>query len=230
MVEYVLTILAGMLAAIVVISFHEFSHAFVAYKCGDPTAKFSGRMTLNPVKHFDPLGLLTFALVGFGWAKPVPVNPNNFKNYKWGSFWTSAAGIITNYLMAFLFYPLLWVVLKYLSPLTAGTYGQIFIEYLFAYFYLYSLSFCVFNLLPVYPLDGFRIMDAFNTRRGKVYWFLRQYGYWILLGLMLFSYAARTIPGLAVLDVFGYAMRFTKDFIGRPITAFWGLFDVVVWI
>lgn len=230
MIEYLLTILAGMLAAMIVIMFHEFAHAFVAYKCGDPTAKFSGRMTLNPIKHFDPLGLLMFALVGFGWAKPVPVNPNNFKNYKWGSFWTSAAGILMNYLMAFLFYPLLWLVLVYVSPLFAGKYAQVFVESIFLYLYLYSLSFCVFNLLPVYPLDGFRILDAFNTRRGKVYWFLRQYGYFILLGLMLVSFTASRIPSLAFLDVFGYAMRFTKDFIGRPISAFWGLFDMYILI
>lgn len=103
--EYLIEILAGLIAAVVVITFHEFAHAFVAYKCGDPTAKFSGRMTLNPIKHFDPLGMLMFALVGFGWAKPVPINPNNFRNYKAGAFWTSAAGIIMNYAMAFVLYP-----------------------------------------------------------------------------------------------------------------------------
>ena len=76
--ERFLPLIASFLAVMVVITLHEFSHAFVAYKCGDPTAKFSGRLTLNPVKHFDLLGILSFALVGFGWAKPVPVNPNNF--------------------------------------------------------------------------------------------------------------------------------------------------------
>ena len=104
--DYIVYLLASFLAVMVVITLHEFSHAFVAYKCGDPTAKFSGRMTLNPIKHFDPIGIVMFALVGFGWARPVPVNPNNFLHYRSGSFWTSAAGIITNYISAFLFYPI----------------------------------------------------------------------------------------------------------------------------
>ena len=76
---YFFELLASFLAVIAVISLHEFAHAFVAYKCGDPTAKFSGRMTLNPVKHFDLWGMLCFAVAGFGWAKPVPINPYNFR-------------------------------------------------------------------------------------------------------------------------------------------------------
>ena len=99
--DYLVSLLASFLAVMVVITLHEFSHAFIAYKCGDPTAKWAGRMTLNPVKHFDPLGIVMFALAGFGWAKPVPVNPNNFKHYRSGSFWTSAAGIIMNYFRVF---------------------------------------------------------------------------------------------------------------------------------
>ena len=80
-IYYFIAVAAQFLAVIVVVTTHEFAHAFVAYKCGDPTAKFSGRMTLNPLKHIDPLGILMFALAGFGWAKPVPVNPYNFKDY-----------------------------------------------------------------------------------------------------------------------------------------------------
>jgi len=83
---YFVALLAQFLAVMIVITFHEFAHAYTAYKCGDPTAKFSGRMTLNPVKHFDPLGILMFAVAGFGWAKPVPINPYNFNDYKKGSF------------------------------------------------------------------------------------------------------------------------------------------------
>ena len=111
--DYIVYLLASFLAVMVVITLHEFSHAFVAYKCGDPTAKFNGRMTLNPIKHFDPIGIVMFALVGFGWARPVPVNPNNFRHYRSGSFWTSAAGIITNYISAFLFYPIFLLTLNY---------------------------------------------------------------------------------------------------------------------
>lgn len=219
--EQLLLLVARFAAVIVIITFHEFAHAFVAYKCGDPTAKFAGRMTLNPMKHFDPLGIVSFVLVGFGWASPVPVNPYNFKNYRSGCFWTSAAGVITNYLMAFLFYPLFVLVQIYVIPAVAGKYAEIFLFWLFYAFFAYSLSFCVFNLLPFYPLDGFRIVDALNKKRGKVYRFLRQYGYYILLGLMLLHMVASYVPMLGYVDVLGYFMSFAVDIFGKPITLFW---------
>lgn len=218
---YLVELLASFLAVIIIITLHEFAHAFVAYKCGDPTAKFCGRMTLNPAKHFDPLGIVMFALVGFGWAKPVPVNPNNFNDYKKGSFFTASAGIAANYLTAFLFYPLAVLTLVYITPRFSGTYMEYFLEMFVRCLYTYSLSFCVFNLLPFFPLDGFRIVDALSERRGKVYRFLRQYGYYILLGLMLLSILADRIPYLGYVDVLGYVMRFAVDIFGKPITACW---------
>jgi Zn-dependent protease len=214
-------LLAQFLAVIVVITLHEFAHAFVAYKCGDPTAKFSGRMTLNPAKHFDLIGMLSFALVGFGWAKPVPVNPNNFKKYRSGSFWTSAAGIITNYISAFLFLPLYILVFTYVLPEVAGTYAEHFLLCLFLSLYTFSLSFCVFNLLPFYPLDGFRMVDAFNKKKGRLYTFLYRYGYYILLGLMLISIFADRIAVFAYIDVLGYVMTFAVEILGKPISLFW---------
>ena len=82
----VIAILAAAFLVFCVIPLHEFAHAATAYMCGDPTAKYHGRLSLNPMRHFDPLGLVSFALVGFGWAKPVPINPHNFKKYKLGCF------------------------------------------------------------------------------------------------------------------------------------------------
>ena len=214
-------ILASLLAVTFIITLHEFAHAFVAYKCGDPTAKFSGRMTLNPVRHFDPIGVIMFALAGFGWAKPVPVNPNNFKNYKWGSFWTSAAGIIVNYLTAFLFCPLFALVWIYVLPKVDGTYAEIFLVQFFATMIVSSLSFCVFNLLPLFPLDGFRMVDALNRRRGKAYWFLYRYGQFILLGLILLHILSGYLPILGYIDVLGYVMNYLVRYFSMPITAFW---------
>ncbi len=220
MVE-IIQILASLLAVMFIITLHEFAHAFVAYKCGDPTAKFSGRMTLNPVRHFDPIGVVMFALAGFGWAKPVPVNPNNFRNYKWGSFWTSAAGIIVNYLTAFLFCPLLALVWIYVRPHVAGTYAEYFLVQFFATMVVSSLSFCVFNLLPLFPLDGFRMVDALNKRRGSVYRFLYKNGQFILLGLILLHILSGYLPMLGVIDVLGYVMRYVVRLFSMPITAFW---------
>ncbi len=186
-------------------------------------------MTLNPAKHFDPVGILMFALVGFGWAKPVPVNPYNFHDRKWGSFWTSAAGVITNYIMAFIFYPLLLLVINFFVPAYQNYYASYFVELLFTFFFLYSLSFCVFNLLPFYPLDGFNMIDALNDRKGKTLRFLRQYGYYILLGLMLLSILANRIPIFGYIDVLGYFRKFAKEILGKPITSFWNwIFRLII--
>lgn len=219
--EYIIQLLASFLAVMFVITLHEFAHAFVAYKCGDPTAKFAGRMTLNPIKHFDPLGILMFALTGFGWAKPVPVNPYNFKKYRSGSFWTSAAGIIVNYLSAFLFCPIFGLVYIYVLPDLQGVYAYEFLYTFFSGLVVYSLSFCIFNLLPFYPLDGFRMIDALSSRRSKFYWFLRRYGYYILLGLVLVHFISGRIPYLYVVDVLGYVLSFARNIFGKPITLFW---------
>ena len=142
-------------------------------------------MTLNPVKHFDLWGMLCFAVAGFGWAKPVPVNPYNFKNYRWGSFFTAIAGILINFICAFLFYPLIYLVGQYVAPMFAGKYMAIFINALPQYLFLYSITFCIFNLLPFYPLDGFRMWVALDRKNGKVLHFLRMYGSYILLGLIV---------------------------------------------
>ncbi len=224
-----LYLLASFVAVIVVISFHEFAHAFAAYKCGDPTAKFEGRMTLNPVKHFDLLGIFAFMFIGFGWAKPVPVNPNNFTHYRKGAFWTSVAGILVNYLMAFIFYPIWLLVFYYLVPLLAGKYAAVFVNDLFMLFYVYSLSFCAFNLLPFYPLDGFRMVDALDQKKGKVYQFLYKYGYYILLGLMLISMVADRIPALYYIDILGYILSFATNILGKPITLLWNwIFSFII--
>ena len=200
---------------------HEFFHAYAAVKNGDYTPKMAGRYTINPLKHFDPLGLLMMVLVRFGWAKPVPINPNNFNDYKKGCLWTSAAGVLVNYLMAFAFYPILILTRTYVLPLFAGKYLAVLLNALTYALFAYSLSFCVFNLLPVYPLDGFRIVEATSRKRGKVYWFLRQYGYYILIALIFISFLADRIFIFQYFDVLGYVLQFAVDVFGRPITLFW---------
>ena len=104
--SFILSLLASFLAVAIVLTLHEFSHAFVAYKCGDPTPKWNKRLTLNPLAHFDIFGLVLFAFAGFGWAKPVPIDPNNFRNYKRGLALTAVAGVVANYLSVIVFYPL----------------------------------------------------------------------------------------------------------------------------
>ena len=224
--DTILKLMASFLAVVVVLTFHEFAHSYVAYKCGDPTPKWNRRLSLNPLRHFDIVGLICFTLVGFGWAKPVPINPNNFKIYRLGLGLTASAGVVTNYLMAFIFYPLFMLVLfrmPYVPMLSE------FLYYLTASLFTYSLSFCVFNLLPLYPLDGFRLVDALNRRRGKIYQFLRTYGYYILLFLIVESFICNIfvenfgVMQMGMFNILGWFMKFGTDILGWPISALWGL-------
>ncbi len=219
----VIELLASFLAVVVVLTCHEFAHAYVAYKCGDPTAKLYGRLSLNPLKHFDLIGLICFTFVGFGWAKPVPIDPNNFKKYRLGLGLTASAGIVMNYIMAFFFYPLFLLALNFMPNITFLT---AFLTDLLYMLYVYSLSFCVFNLLPLFPLDGFRIVDALNRRRGKVYRFLRQNGQYILLFLIIESFLCRMltpyVPMMDYFNILGWFMQFAQKIFGFPILAAWG--------
>lgn len=223
--SYLFELIASFFAVTIVLTLHEFSHAFVAYKCGDPTPKWNGRLSLNPLRHFDLIGLICFTFVGFGWAKPVPIEPNNFKKYRLGLGLTASAGVVMNYLCAFLFYPLAMVVLNYVPYIPVlWDFLNLFTVFLFSY----SLSFCVFNLLPFFPLDGFRLVDALNRRRGKIYRFLREYGYYILLFLIVESYICKVFVsfGVSIMDWFnilGWFMQFATGILGWPITALWGL-------
>ena len=225
-VNDIIFLVASFFAVVVVLTLHEFSHAYVAYKCGDDTPKFYGRLSFNPLRHFDIAGLICFTVVGFGWAKPVPINPNNFKKYRLGLGLTASAGVIVNYLSAFLFYPLVCVVLYYCRDINVV--GFEFLYDLTYCLWAYSLSFCVFNLLPLYPLDGFRLVDALNRRRGKVYRFLRQNGYYILLFLIVESFICDMFVrmGVDIMDWFNildWFMAFGTGILGWPISKLWGL-------
>ncbi len=223
--QYFSSLLASFFAVLVVLTLHEFSHAFVAVRCGDPTPKWNHRLTLNPLRHCDPLGLLCFVFVRFGWAKPVPVNPYNFKKRRLGMGLTAVAGIAMNYLTAFLFYPLFMLVLTRVNSSSAGFW---FLYYLTQDLYVYSICFCVFNLLPFYPLDGFRIVEACSKHQGKIYRFLRQYGYYVLLFLIVESFICSTfvrfgVTEMAMFDLLGWVMEFATGIVGWPISALWGL-------
>ena len=221
---YLLNIIASLLAVMVVLTLHEFAHAFVAYKCGDPTAKMVGRMTLNPIRHFDPMGLCLFVFARFGWAKPVPVNPNNFKNRVWGSFLTSAAGIFVNYLSAALvFYPVLFLTAKYVLPLVAGKYIYYFLSGFTGSLFWSSIYFSVFNFLPIYPLDGFNLIAALNKKRGKFFTFLRNYSQYVLIGLLVIDILSDYVTFFNYINLLGYLMSFGSIALLTPINWFWSL-------
>lgn len=182
-------IVAYAFAAIFAIVIHEYAHARVAVKCGDLTPRMAGRLTLNPMAHFDVFGLVLFFLIGFGWAKPVPINPDNFEHRKRGTILTAFAGVVANLLTAVLFLGLLCLLnLIPEDAVYASTFGEV-LYYLFAYFFIYGIilncSLMLFNLLPVIPLDGFRVVEAFAGPTNKYVKFMYRYGNWPLIVVLI---------------------------------------------
>ena len=156
-------------AVLLSLSFHEFSHGYVAFKLGDPTAKQAGRLTLNPLAHIDPLGTLCMLIFRFGWAKPVPVNVMYFKDRKKGMAITAAAGPISNLLLAFLCLLLFVPVLVYAGWTAVGSYAANFLYIMV----MINVGLAVFNLLPFSPLDGSKILYA--VLPNKIYFSIMRY-------------------------------------------------------
>lgn len=185
-----ISVFAFLLAIIGALVFHEISHGYVALWNGDPTAQFYGRLTLNPLKHFNILGFAMLLLVGFGFANPVPVNPANYTNRKRGEITVALAGITTNLILAFI--SVLGYGLLLLIPITAQTaefwiYFWYFWLYFFEIFTLINLNFALFNIIPLYPLDGYRLLEAFVPANNRFMTVLRQYSQFILIALVIWG-------------------------------------------
>lgn len=180
-------------AILIGLTVHEWAHAYAAYRLGDPTARNLGRMTLNPIAHIDPIGIAMLLLVGFGWAKPVPINPRNFKNFKRDDIIVSLAGIFTNLLTAFLFsFVYVAGILKW-GLATNDAFMSIFGSII-----TINLALAIFNLIPIPPLDGSHVLEALLVRRfPRFFMFLRQYGQFILLALLIFG-AFTTVLGFLI--------------------------------
>jgi Zn-dependent protease len=158
---------------------HELAHGWVADQMGDPTAKTLGRLSLNPLRHLDPLGTIMLFLFGFGWAKPVPVNFSRLRDRNMGMIWVSSAGIITNMILAFsaLFLS------RLLSPSPSGMLAS-----LLFYFAHINIILAAFNLIPLPPLDGSKILMGFVSPRVQNYLFrLERYGFFIIIVFLYFG-------------------------------------------
>jgi len=180
--EAILCLIAYAIAVVVALVAREYMHAYAAVKQGDLTPKAYGRLTVNPVAHFDVIGLICFILVGFGWAKPVPINSLNFYNHKKGTIIVSLAGILTNLVLAFLFMGFYVLTCAYLSNM--GLFS-LFLYYLFQFLFSINLSLAIFNLLPIYPLDGFNFLNAFFRYNNKFVDFMMKWGSLILIALVI---------------------------------------------
>jgi Zn-dependent protease len=166
-------------ALLIAITIHEFAHARMAYHFGDATAKHQGRMNLNPISHLDPIGTLMILLVGFGWAKPVPINPFNFNRYRTGLRWVSFAGPMVNFIFGFFSLLILTLLVSY------GLTGGLFLQFIVVLMQL-NILLAIFNLIPIPPLDGSKILMSFlpDAYLGH-YRQLERYAPLILLGLIL---------------------------------------------
>ena len=154
----VIEIAMMIVALLLSLMLHEIGHGFVALKCGDPTAKWMGRLSLDPRKHLDPIGTVCMFLLGIGWAKPVPINPNNFKKWHRDTILVSFAGIFVN-LILFLVSTFLYV-LTFRASGTAIGYVRQFLVIMLSY----NISLAVFNLVPIPPLDGYRLVNQIFFR------------------------------------------------------------------
>jgi len=179
-----LAFIVGLVSAITI---HEAAHAFVAYRLGDPTAKLAGRLTLNPVSHLDPIGTLALLIVGFGWGKPTPFDPFNLRNIKRDSALISVAGAVSNFLLATLLsIPYVFAYFTNNLSLTFVSVYQIISVIIWI-----NVILGVFNLIPVHPLDGFKVLAGLLPKD----WYhdfiqTERYGIFILLFLLI----TQTIP------------------------------------
>ncbi|MBR2988350.1 MAG: site-2 protease family protein [Clostridia bacterium] len=221
-IEFVIAIFAILLAVIL----HELAHGYAALWMGDETAKVRGRLTLNPASHFDPLGFLMLVFARFGYARPVPINPNNFRHRKRGLFIVSLAGIALNLVLAF-FSVGLYILLATLAnqattnfAFNACYYTALF----FNWFCIININLALFNVLPIYPLDGHNILESITRPTNRVVKFVRAWGPYILFALFGISMIVSVMNMPFYFDPLGTYITYARNGILDLFFKFWSLF------
>ena len=182
--DLLIMLLSSLAVIFITLPIHEWAHGFVSTKLGDPTPRYQGRLTLNPMAHFDLMGALGILLLGIGWAKPVQVNARYYKNPKWGMALVALAGPLSNVVLAFI------MLLINNILIVTGLVGNAIILQLY-YFLLYiatiSISLAVFNLIPIPPFDGSRILFVFLPQR--IYFQIMRYERYIFIGIFILVFS-----------------------------------------
>ncbi len=192
---------------LIALTFHEWSHGFAAYKCGDNTARNLGRLSLNILHHLDPIGTIMMLIAGFGWAKPVPVNPRNFKKPRRDFALVAAAGPAMNFILAFIgafFFTLISALGNdpiYLYLIGEGTFWGAFLFYaqqFFSLFILFNVGLGVFNLIPLPPLDGSRIVSWLLPPKASMYYNrIEMYAQYIFLAIVILTWLPEPLSNIS---------------------------------
>lgn len=206
--QILLFALASLIVLFLALPFHEFSHAFIANKLGDPTARYQGRMKLNPLVHLDPWGSALILIFGFGYAKPVPINPRNFKNPKRGMALSALAGPVANLILtviALILFNVICVIaapgVKYpfaIPPYVRGATVVNVILQVVSYVININVCLAVFNILPVPPLDGSRLLTAFLPDR--IYYRIMRYERYIQIVILALLFLGILLPVITFLS------------------------------
>lgn len=194
--DVILTKILMLPGIIIALSFHEFAHAWVSDKLGDPTPRRQGRVTINPLAHIDWVGFIALLLVGFGWGRPVEIDPRYYKNRRRDEFLVSIAGVTMNLLLAVL----LSIPARMMVKAFSGGVSDLVYNIYLIIFYAVSINvvLMIFNLIPCPPLDGWGILtQIFKLDRHEWWYKVYQYGTWILLALIVFNVTDLIITPLA---------------------------------
>ncbi len=197
---------------LVALTFHEYAHAYVAHRFGDDTAKENGRLSLNPLRHLDVMGTIMIFLVHFGWAKPVPINPNRLKNPKKDMLWISAAGPLANMILALVSGLLLRVFFDISRPTAQHPVPDVFSLILLMSMQI-NLALAIFNILPIAPLDGSKILSGMlPDKYARIFFSFERYGPFVLLALIILG----RITGISLLGrlVWPFVKFFSTLFAG----------------